>query len=96
MAPRSSAGSASSSKKPKAVALRFTLGMKDFASQLSQARNRRGLTQQDAADLLGISLRSYGELERGRTKPKLFEMAGMLGVLQQKPTTGKETGKTGA
>jgi DNA-binding XRE family transcriptional regulator len=84
-----------SQTKPKAVALRSAFSVKDFASQLAQARNNRGLTQQDAADLLGISLRSYGELERGRTKPKLFEMAGMLGVLQAKPTTGKETGKAG-
>lgn len=40
-----------------------------FAAQLSQARRRRGLTQQQVAEVVDISARWYQQLERGAMMP---------------------------
>lgn len=65
--------------------------MTDFPSQLHAARSHRGLTQEEAAALLGMSRRTYIDLEKGHAKAKPFEMAGMLAMLLAKPVKVKGT-----
>lgn len=40
-----------------------------FAAQIKQARHAAGLTQQQAADLLGVSKSTYCNWEAGRNEP---------------------------
>lgn len=42
-----------------------------FAALLFEYRSKNDLTQRDVADLCGISLRHYQELEIGRSVPQL-------------------------
>jgi transcriptional regulator with XRE-family HTH domain len=46
------------------------------------ARLARGLTQEDAADLVGVSLEFYGRIERGRTLPSVPTLLRVATALQ--------------
>ncbi|GAB2785593.1 hypothetical protein GCM10027275_32430 [Rhabdobacter roseus] len=51
--------------------------------RIRQRRLARGLSQENMADLLGLSTTAYGDLERGRTEPtlsRLDEIARLLEV----------------
>lgn len=45
--------------------------MKIFQDRLRQTREKRGITQQDAAKELGIGYRSYRRYETGETTPDI-------------------------
>jgi transcriptional regulator with XRE-family HTH domain len=42
----------------------------DLARRLTSERERRELTQQQAADLVGVDLATFARWERGRTEPR--------------------------
>src|SRR5712692_2086864 len=44
---------------------------KRIGSAARAARRARSLTQQDAAELIGVSAEFYGRIERGRTLPSV-------------------------
>jgi len=46
------------------------------------ARLARGLTQEDAADLIDVSLEFYGRIERGRTLPSVPTLLRVATVLR--------------
>lgn len=57
-----------------------------FYEQLRAQREARGYTRQEMADLLGISIGTYGHYEIGRRVPKIETMkkiCGMLGIVIQ-------------
>lgn len=45
--------------------------LSDFPSRVRQERTRLGLTQQQAADRLGIAQQTYGQLEGRTDDPRL-------------------------
>jgi len=45
---------------------------------IADERGRRGWTQQEAADAVGMSLRAYANFEAGRTKPQGKNLRGIL------------------
>ncbi len=54
-----------------------------IGSAARAARRARALTQQDAAETIGVSAEFYGRIERGRTLPSvptLVRMADALGI----------------
>ena len=56
---------------------------KTIGAAARAARLARGLTQEDAADLVGVSAEFYARIERGRTLPSvptLLRIAGALSV----------------
>lgn len=56
---------------------------KTIGSAARSARLARGLTQEDAADIVGVSLEFYARIERGKTLPSvptLLRLAAALGV----------------
>ncbi len=69
--------------------------MTKFAKQLLTRRNHLGLTQEQVSDKLGMSRRSYIELEKGRREPDPVEEAGITAILGQIAPQGKETPKAG-
>lgn len=46
-----------------------------------EARKRKGLTQQQVADMAGLSLRAYNGYERGEFKPQAGNMAAILAAV---------------
>jgi len=52
-----------------------------FGRVVGDARRAKRLTQQEAADLLGMSRRTLIDIEADRITPKRFEKAGILAVL---------------
>ena len=44
----------------------------DWPAVLKAWRSRRGLTQKQAAELIGVALRTYEDWERGVNKPTLI------------------------
>ncbi|WP_434699769.1 helix-turn-helix transcriptional regulator [Trueperella pyogenes] len=55
----------------------------EYATVLKSARKSYGLTQQEVADLAGVSDRTVRALEQGSQSPSLkalFAVAGVLGV----------------
>jgi transcriptional regulator with XRE-family HTH domain len=55
---------------------------KTIGSAAKAARSTRGLTQEDAADLVGVSLEFYGRIERGRTLPSVPTLLRVATALQ--------------
>jgi transcriptional regulator with XRE-family HTH domain len=53
-----------------------------LADRIRQARERLGLTQQDVAAAVGVSLRTFGNWERGETVPqrRLAKLEDVLGT----------------
>ena len=58
-------------------------------SLLVELRNKKGLSQQEVADLVGVSQRSYSMWERGETKPKHSSLVKLLEVLEVKSSSEK-------
>lgn len=60
--------------------------------ELIDARTNKGLSQQEVADYVGISQRTYSGYEKGEIKPKIDKMAKLLEVLGVKTLnfSGKE------
>lgn len=48
------------------------------------ARKRRGLTLQQAADALGVSVIYYTHIERGHIIPSIVLLAGMMSILKMR------------
>lgn len=55
---------------------------KTIGGAAKAARLARGLTQEDAADLVGVSLEFYGRIERGRTLPSVPTLLRVATALQ--------------
>lgn len=49
----------------------------EIPARLRQMRSRLGLTQAEAAELLGTGLRTYQEWEHGRQSPATPEIIGL-------------------
>lgn len=56
-----------------------------FGRAVSAARHKRRLTQEQAADLLGMSRRKLLDIEAGRIELARYEKAGILDVLAAEP-----------
>lgn len=56
--------------------------MNDFATYALQQRTEKGLTQQQVAEMAGISLRQYQELETGHCHPRLGTAVQIASVLE--------------
>lgn len=57
--------------------------MKIFGKRLREVRKTRGLKQQELADILGISQKSYSHWENGKTEPSfesIVKLADLLDV----------------
>ncbi|MEZ4904963.1 MAG: helix-turn-helix transcriptional regulator [Spirosomataceae bacterium] len=55
--------------------------MKTITEQIRVSRLQKGLSQENMADLLGISTTAYGDIERGKTEmtlPRLYQIAEVL------------------
>ncbi len=55
----------------------------DVGRKIAEFRQARGLTQEEVAETLGIALRNYQEMERGKqnlTLRTLVKLASVLGV----------------
>lgn len=57
----------------------------DFAVSLSLARQERNLTQQELADLLGVSQAYIARLESGKANPTLSKVGRIYAALWLKP-----------
>ena len=51
---------------------------KPFHIRIADERDRRGWSQQRAADAAGMSLRAYTNFEKGKTKPQAKHLRGIL------------------
>lgn len=63
--------------------LKETKQLKAFGQQIAAVRKNRGMTQQELAEKLDISLVSIGYIETGKRWPRLstlHRIAGALGV----------------
>lgn len=60
-----------------------------FATDIKAHRERLGLTQAGAADLLGMSRRAYIELEMDRRDPRRYEAAGIVGLFRKSKTSSR-------
>jgi len=58
------------------------VAMELFAESLRKAREERGLTQTQLAELLGITLRVYNRWERGAAVPRLDSIVQLADILQ--------------
>lgn len=58
-----------------------TIRLPGFNSRLKAARNSAELTQQNVADALGLTLRSYQKYESGMTEPCLHNLVSLAVVL---------------
>ena len=56
--------------------------MNDFATYALQRRTEKGLTQQQVAEMAGISLRQYQVLETGHCLPRLTTAVQIAAVLE--------------
>ncbi len=54
-----------------------------FGEELLQARYRMCLTQEEMSERMGISARSYSDLERGKRGPSALSLMGFLQILTQ-------------
>lgn len=52
-----------------------------FGPRLRAARTAAGLTQQEVADQLGATLRTYQRYEAGDTEPALYDLVGLSVIL---------------
>lgn len=52
------------------------------SERIRLARLQRGLSQENMADLLGLSTTAYGDMERGKTELTLSRLAQIADVLQ--------------
>lgn len=50
--------------------------------KIKLVRNARGLTQEEVAEEIGISLNAYGDIERGDSDPKLSKLQKIAEVLE--------------
>lgn len=62
-----------------------------FPEVLKKHRDDLHLTQQEAAEKLGMSRRAFIELEMGRRKPRLYEIQGIMALLGQIAPQGSKT-----
>ena len=60
--------------------------MADIKKILKEARERKGLTQSEVADLLGVKLRTYQYYEEGRNEPKRAALTILIKELSIDPT----------
>lgn len=60
-----------------------------FATDIKAHRERLGLTQAEAAALMGMSRRAYIELEMDRRDPRRYEAEGIVSIFRK---TKKRTG----
>lgn len=63
-----------------------------FAEQLKQARLAQGLTQQQVADLMGITNSTYCGYETGKRQPDVAKIKQLANILQTSGDTLLETG----
>lgn len=66
--------------------------MESFSKRIAQLRTKRGLTQKDIAEALGVPLSTYKEWEYGRRiqGEKIYvDLAEVLGVSLRSLLTGK-------
>lgn len=62
-----------------------------FGRAVGDARRAKRLTQQEAADLLGMSRRTLIDIEADRVAPRRFERAGILAILSPERETKPKT-----
>lgn len=62
----------------------------DFPSILTDARVNAGLTQEEAAELLGVSQSTYRNWEKGRSKPQSLEKKEILSMIDQAAGSAQE------
>lgn len=58
---------------------------KSLKKRLKQWRKKRGLVQKQAADILGVNLRTYEGWEQGRPAPEPMALAELERRLAQSP-----------
>jgi len=63
-----------------------------FAEQLKQARIAQGLTQQQVADLMGITNSTYCGYETGKRQPDVVKIKQLADILQTSGDILLETG----
>lgn len=66
-----------------------------ISENLVRIRKARGITQQELAELLGITTQAYGKYERGFAQPNATQavaIANVLGVTVEQ-LVGRENGK---
>lgn len=63
-----------------------------FCDKVKKERREKGLTQQQFADMLGVSLRTITNYEKGESYPKQREMYGATGAQQAKALMQEVTG----
>ena len=64
----------------------------DFGNFICMLREKKGLTQQDVADMLGVTPAAVSKWENGSSKPRaevLFKLADILGVKAEELMAGK-------
>lgn len=66
--------------------------MEDITEKIRLLRLQKGYSQENVADLMGISTTAYGDIERGKTELTLARTAQMAEVLQT--TVGELLGIT--
>ena len=59
----------------------MTITTEEFGTRLKTAREARGLTQQAAADAVGIAQPRWAEYESGRVAPSVVRVLEMIEVL---------------
>ena len=56
----------------------------EIANKIKQARESKGLTQADVANLAGLDSNSYAKIERGESSPKGVSLAKIIKALEIK------------
>lgn len=54
----------------------------NLSERIRQLRQRKGLSQENMADELGLSTSAYGDIERGRTEPPLSRLDAIARLLE--------------
>jgi len=57
----------------------------DFAANIRKYREAAGLSQEEAARKIGVTLGAWGKWERGETDPPVSRLAGIAEVLDIDP-----------
>jgi XRE family transcriptional regulator, regulator of sulfur utilization len=54
----------------------------NLSERIRQLRLQKGLSQENMADMLGLSTSAYGDIERGRTEPPLSRLEAIAQLLE--------------
>ena len=74
------------------ISIQIKTSSLEIGADIKRARERRGMSQYELADLAGIKLATLRKLEAKRTIPRLTTLDRILGVLEMELRIAKKGG----